>query len=851
MADPVAYGLIGDPSLTRAAMIPVGRPTFTDPGDDITEELGGLEFATPGLLRDPLMGMASTGAMLMGRMPVNPDVVTQTLLDTSVGSGLLSAATGAAPRGAVLGANVFHAGPHRFATEPDFPHGRPRLDKIGTGEGSQAYGYGFYSADSPKVAETYRTSLDNLAQTLDLKNPVDRSVGFLRFRHSKDEIKDQLKKEFGGSPEDLEGWYQAGKSKYKNAGTLYKLDIPDADVAKYLDYDKPLSEQPKHIQKAWAEFKKSELGVLADESLGGNISAGRANFSDPTGKDIYAAFVEGAAGKVGPEKFAEKADYKLASDVLRKAGIPGLKYFDQGSRPGDQARQLMQGRTRAEALKLARARLDAAAPGRGGGLQARADREHWGRIVEDLERTETRNYVTWDQDVLDRSKMLERDGVTLGANKAPTAALPGLLGKTSSELRAEANALRFPNENLNINAELAQSAKDYFGVTRSPNETGYIMQDGTRLDLSGRHYAGGYEKKGDRFVPEAGQPDYLGGNRAVDHRELYDLKGLKEGEHQWDAVEQLMRETGAVRYMPDTGFSIIDGQKVSDKQLKAIVSDFRKSGNPLTVDIDPVGGGSRAVSKTFDRPTVEGVQEFIELGANKGPTAALPGLLGDTASRMQRARDMGFDDEVLFHGTSDDVRYFDLDHPNRKDSGWLGTGVYLTDDPNLASFYSSATAGPVGPNVLPMKVKLKNPYNATLKDKERLKMISFTKGKEAARAAADEWTAELQKKGHDGVVLQYDPKDVGAANASKEVVVFDTRNVRSTSAKFDPAKADSADLLAANPATAALPGLLQDRSGNIDQRGVMSRTPRRRTSFPMRGLLGQRLYTATAPDGSI
>ena len=158
-------------------------------------------------------------------------------------------------------------------------------------------------------------------------------------------------------------------------------------------------EQPKHIQKAWAEFRKSELGVLADESLGGNISAGRANFSDPTGKDIYAAFVEGAASKVGPEKFAEKADYKLASDVLRKAGIPGLKYFDQGSR----------------------------------GV-SKADR--------------TRNYVTWDQDVLDRSKMLERDGVTLGANKAPTAALPSLLQDRSGNID-QRGLLRRPPRNQN------------------------------------------------------------------------------------------------------------------------------------------------------------------------------------------------------------------------------------------------------------------------------------------------------------------------------------------------------------------------------------------------------------------
>ena len=36
----------------------------------------------------------------------------------------------------------------------------------------------------------------------------------------------------------------------------------------------------------------------------------------------------------------------------------------------------------------------------------------------------TRNYVTWDQDVLDRAAMMERDGETLGMN-APTAAAPG------------------------------------------------------------------------------------------------------------------------------------------------------------------------------------------------------------------------------------------------------------------------------------------------------------------------------------------------------------------------------------------------------------------------------------------
>jgi hypothetical protein len=54
-----------------------------------------------------------------------------------------------APAGA-LGMNVFHGTPNKFAPEPGFPQGRPRLDKMGTGEGAQKYGKGFYSADAGK-----------------------------------------------------------------------------------------------------------------------------------------------------------------------------------------------------------------------------------------------------------------------------------------------------------------------------------------------------------------------------------------------------------------------------------------------------------------------------------------------------------------------------------------------------------------------------------------------------------------------------------------------------------------------------------------------------------------------------
>ncbi len=961
-------------------------------GDDISEYPGPPEWAAPALLYDPFKNMALTGGMLSGDLPVDADVVAQTMLDAPLVSGLLSAATGAAPKGAVLGANVFHGGPHRFAPEPDFPHGRPRLDKVGTGEGHQAFGWGWYSAEAPGVAKTYKGTLsgnwDDMSRVgdalYDALDPLaDGSVLFRGSKYTKDEfdrvVVPQLK------DGDLWGHLPAGlrtATEKRLEGTLYKLDIPDADVAKYLDWDKPLSEQPKSVRDFAAHaFAREAGGNPSHKNYAAMVDTIRRQMDDTglTGKDFYRALAS-AHGSA-----------QAASEALRKIGIPGLKYFDQDSRfLGDTIGQTLVVRGKEigsddltgsfAANRLLESNMDFDAAKR---IARGMGQDDVVKVLDDWATTpnkvsikdkRTRNYVTWDQDVLDRSKMLERDGVTLGANKAPTAALPGLLGKTSSELRAEANALRFPNENLNINAELAQSAKDYFGVTRSPNETGYIMQDGTRLDLSGRHYAGGYEKKGDRFVPEAGQPDYLGGNRAVDHRELYDLKGLKEGEHQWDAVEQLMRETGAVRYMPNQGISIIDGQKVSDKQLKAIVSDFRKNGNSLTVDIDPVGGNSAPKSKTFDRPTVEGVREFIELGANKSPTAALPGLLDDvginttqrgnvleitkietpdnlrgqgladqrleqliqqadadgttlaltpsnafganksrltkwykrhgfvpnkgrnkdfatresmvrpprnielgankaptaalpgllddTASRMQRARDMGFDVDA-YHGTRFDIPAFNL-NPHNKSDELLGihVGTKAQAD-NIVE--AGATEKRLGgmeyskeSNVMPLKVKTKKyldmedpgghewtPYELLAQLDEKGINIKFA---DKFNPTIREIRQGLKKQGYDGIryknVIEGSGKDYS-------YIVFDPQNIRSRFAKFDPAKADSADLLAANPATAALPGLLQDRSGSIDQRGLLGRTPRNLNSFPMRSLLGQRLYTATAPDGSI
>ena len=53
--------------------------------------------------------------------------------------------------GGLLGHTVWHGSPHKWDV--------PDISKVGTGEGAQAYGHGFYSAEAPDVAKQYQEAI--------------------------------------------------------------------------------------------------------------------------------------------------------------------------------------------------------------------------------------------------------------------------------------------------------------------------------------------------------------------------------------------------------------------------------------------------------------------------------------------------------------------------------------------------------------------------------------------------------------------------------------------------------------------------------------------------------------------
>jgi hypothetical protein len=250
------------------------------------------------------------------------------------------------------GIRAYHGSPHSFD--------KFSMDKIGTGEGAQAYGHGLYFAEGEGVAKSYRDALapidvNNTADGAPISHDLQRMIGDSfqtlqgRTLHNP-EVKDALdlvddalmrQRADAMKARDMEWFNQiedlrnesarVRKSPPQKRGHMYEVNI-DADPEQFLDWDKPLSEQPESIKKAYESYLTTPAARRADKSLGGAIARKEGQFANPTGKDFYGAVYE-ATPSIGTTERAK------VTKTLQQAGIPGIKYLDAGSRAkGDGSR---------------------------------------------------------------------------------------------------------------------------------------------------------------------------------------------------------------------------------------------------------------------------------------------------------------------------------------------------------------------------------------------------------------------------------------------------------------------------------------------------------------------------------
>jgi len=323
-----------------------GMPAFR--GGNVAT--GGLGTFTPDtrmldVATLPFVGAGAAKASQVGAKTLGKEIARQ----VETGTGL-------------IGSNVLD--PRQYATAY---HGSPAtfdrfdINKLGTGEGAQAYGHGMYFAENPKVAEDYakklgieKTSMSQLASDY-LKQDVPPSA--IRMLHdvatSSTPIEEAARKIQGGSialrnesPDVLKNIVSDFRN--QSVGNVYKVDIPDESMPKMLNWDMPMNKQNPEVLKALKiptepvqrynqitdkldelQFTKGGLDSPEWKKLTEEANTIRSKYGlGRTGEELYteAARLAYANKNNNPSK--------VAAESLLQQGITGIRYLDQGSRAG-------------------------------------------------------------------------------------------------------------------------------------------------------------------------------------------------------------------------------------------------------------------------------------------------------------------------------------------------------------------------------------------------------------------------------------------------------------------------------------------------------------------------------------
>jgi hypothetical protein len=314
--------------------------------DDVRQSLNekGFAFDTPAALLSALddslnynlKSYATQGGMLdqsfsVGRTNVFPTAGTRSL-DTNDGRTLTGPAT--------FSISAHHGTPHKVD--------RFSLDKIGTGEGAQAYGYGLYFAGNPNVAKAYArtyargeisTAEDAARLALSLEQSPASAIEALKALDIPGLKNSTL----------VDDAVRLVESGAVSTGNLYTvtLDVNDEDL---LDWDKPFSEQPESLRKAFAAMTEVRVRPYGPNPYGGEeladveIKLPGGQWSAEGAYPLQKAKkrLEDKQSIIDDLRFSGESIYDIimrtkrdaaeVSQYLNDLGVPGIRYLDGNSR---------------------------------------------------------------------------------------------------------------------------------------------------------------------------------------------------------------------------------------------------------------------------------------------------------------------------------------------------------------------------------------------------------------------------------------------------------------------------------------------------------------------------------------
>lgn len=244
-------------------------------------------------------------AFLQNPTPESKRDMGNALMTLYAGNAFNPAATADNALGA--GIKAYHGSPYDFD--------KFDASKIGTGEGAQAYGHGLYFAENENVAKGYRDNGWNLlkinGETVVPKTQAenDAASALAVSMGDPERALRELVGKYSPAGQVIQDWVERGLvSEERGPGKMYEVNI-NASPDQFLDWDKPLSEQSPEVRSLlnpYLEALKRDWSV--NPELGEPTTTGQV-----------------VSGNYGHNK------ERMAVD-MQNAGIPGIRYLDQGSR---------------------------------------------------------------------------------------------------------------------------------------------------------------------------------------------------------------------------------------------------------------------------------------------------------------------------------------------------------------------------------------------------------------------------------------------------------------------------------------------------------------------------------------
>lgn len=214
-------------------------------------------------------------------------------------------------------------------------HGSPKvfdefnLNLAKEGGTRSARGEGLYFSESPDFAGSFRAAGGEGGSFGLEPGPTQGIANLLAYKGAQGE---ELARKYYPKLENIDEHIAQAKQAINENSALYKVDLPDEQIAKMLDYDLPLSQQPKNVKESLLKLNDPYINEVLTTNPVYNEAGDYWSYMGNTYSSKGEALKDATPANLISGQRGNFASPQELSQRLYQVGIPGTQYAERGTR---------------------------------------------------------------------------------------------------------------------------------------------------------------------------------------------------------------------------------------------------------------------------------------------------------------------------------------------------------------------------------------------------------------------------------------------------------------------------------------------------------------------------------------